>query len=201
MGMNPSTTLAARNAGNPSSAAAIAWLAARRCDSPIASRRDCASARSSFLTAASVSVGAGLGATRLLDALVDLADPCLVHGPPFAAELCVELLDRLALLLDPGVVLQVVPLAAHVGRAVLHPIRALAVEDRNHAGVRLAFVHAAVGAGHVPHRRAVAIDGIGADGDDDVIGAEVEVLGSLDRAQHVAHAGDAEDGGQRLDLG
>src|SRR5687767_5476135 len=71
----------------------------------------------------------GFISAHFLDARVHFRHQRLVVDPPLRVLLRIQLLDRLTLLLDPGIVFQVVPLAAHIGGAVLDPVGGGAVED------------------------------------------------------------------------
>ena len=92
------------------------------------------------------------------------------------------------LLLDPGVVLEVVDRPAVGVGKFLVMVSALAEE----AALQVARgpqrrVGAALG-GEFGQARAVEVDGVGGDGQDDVVAAEVEVPSRLDRGDQVADA-------------
>ena len=71
----------------------------------------------------------GSSRAALPDAAVDLVRPLLLGDPPRRVLLGPQLRDGLALLLDPGEVLLVVPAAARLGRALDQPAGAPRAED------------------------------------------------------------------------
>ena len=77
----------------------------------------------------------------LHDTPVDHGGALLVRDPERRVLLRAQLVHRLALLLDPGEVLLVVPAAAHLARALQDPVRLLPAEDRaGGAAPRRAFI-------------------------------------------------------------
>src|SRR5262245_57869732 len=132
--------------------------------------------------------------TSRRECAVDLGNALLVRDPEGGVLLRAQLVYRPALLLDPRVVLLVVPAAPRLARAFLHPIGLLAAEDRQ-PPARLVVVHrTALLAEPAQHRR-VAVEAVGGDGDDGLARAQAEVPRRLDRGQDVAHAADAEQAG------
>src|SRR5262245_45310325 len=86
------------------------------------------------------------------------------------------------------------PLSARVGRPVPDPIGLCAVKDRFHVCRRSCVVNRAINVGHIFHHRMVAVNRVRADCDDHVSFAEPVMFRSLDRAERVADARNAEDG-------
>src|SRR5262249_43458047 len=77
-------------------------------------------------------------APPLEDPPVDDRSPLLVRDPECGVLLRAQVVHRLALLLDPGEVLLVVPAAAHVAGGLQDPVRLLAAEDGEAAARLLA---------------------------------------------------------------
>src|SRR5258708_19703361 len=119
--------------------------------------------------------------------------------PPFRIALGVQCAYRFALLLDPRVILEVVPAGAVFRRPDLYPIGADAVEyalDAAHCRRRVKLTEAVA---HVGHHAVIAIQGIRGNRSDHVAFAEAEVFSRLYRAQDVANPADAEQRTQLFD--
>ena len=138
---------------------------------------------------------------ELVDELVPLLDLRLVEEllPEVGVPEFAEFVAGLALLLDPGEVLELVDLllvevaelAEGVGGASGEP---LAVGAGGRLGGELAFLGA-----HFGDAAGVEVHGVGEGEEDDIAAVHVVVLGGLDGADEVAHAGDA-DGLEAFDV-
>ncbi len=124
----------------------------------------------------------------------------LLHPAPRArvVPLGVEVLDAPALLLDPGVVLQVVDAPALALGQLQHVVGGLAGERNRVRACRGLPVERSLGLLQLPEARAVEVERVGEDRQHHVVLREVVVPGELDRGEQVADARDAEQG-QRPD--
>src|SRR5262245_4182130 len=127
----------------------------------------------------------------LHDAAIDDLRALLVRDPERGVLLGAQVVDGLALLLDPGEVLLVVPAPAHLARALQDPVRLLAAED-GEPPPGLVAVHGALLAVQALQHGRVAVEAVGGHRDHGLLRAQAVVARGLDGGQHVAHAADAE---------
>ena len=106
----------------------------------------------------------------------------------------VEVLDVARLLLDPGVVLEVVDALAVLVRQLHHAVGLQAEHVQVVVEAGLLGVVRAVHLVELLDAAAVHHSGVGQNGADDIVLGQLIVLGHLDAAQDVCDAGDAEPG-------
>ena len=106
----------------------------------------------------------------------------------------VEVLDVARLLLDPGVVLEVVDALAVLVRQLHHAVGLQAEHVQVVVKAGFLFAVGAVLLVELLNAAAVHHSGVGQNGADDIVLGQLIVLGHLDAAQDVCDAGDAEPG-------
>src|SRR6266404_3593418 len=129
---------------------------------------------------------------RLRQLFINLRGLRLLLQPKLRLRQGTQFIDAFALLLDPGVVLLVVPALTVELRAFLHPVARVGFTEDVQPLLRFVPRHFADGLVEARDDGWITVETVGGDGDDVLAFAELERLRGLDRAEDVADGADAE---------